>query len=260
MLITKYVEMKWNMPCKNYYVQKGYKFTKMGDKFIVDTKDLPEHSSIKVKVKCDLCGEEKEVRYAAYKNSKQMLLNNKYYCNKCSSHINKGYNLDFVKKTLNDIGYELLDYMGYRNVEDKIKFKCNRGHVGITSFRMLKDGCKCKQCYIENIKGSGNPNYNPNLTDEQRADAAKCRNASLENRKWKSDVKKRDNYTCQCCKKRGGILVSHHLDGYNWCIEKRLDLDNGITLCEDCHRKFHGKYGYGYNTMQQYIDFLKDIK
>ena len=65
------------------------------------------------------------------------------------------------------------------------------------------------------------------------------------------------DYTCKCCGKRGGNLVAHHLEGYNWCIEKRFDVDNGVVLCDKCHKLFHKEYGYGNNTKEQFNIFLK---
>ena len=48
----------------------------------------------------------------------------------------------------------------------------------------------------------------------------------------------------------------HHLDGYNWCIEKRTDETNGITLCENCHKNFHSIYGFGGNTKEQFEEWI----
>jgi len=64
---------------------------------------------------------------------------------------------------------------------------------------------------------------------------------------WRLKVYQRDNYTCQCCgDDSGGNLNAHHLDGYNWCKEKRINVNNGITLCDKCHTKdkdsFHNIY------------------
>ena len=66
----------------------------------------------------------------------------------------------------------------------------------------------------------------------------------------------RDNYTCQCCGKKQGDMEVHHLDGYNWCIERRTDETNGITLCKTCHKNFHFNYGSGNNTKEQFEEWI----
>ena len=52
------------------------------------------------------------------------------------------------------------------------------------------------------------------------------------------------------------ILEVHHLDGYDWCVEKRTDDTNGITLCETCHKNFHSLYGRGNNTKEQFEEWF----
>ena len=56
---------------------------------------------------------------------------------------------------------------------------------------------------------------------------------------WRKQVFERDEYTCQICGKRGGKLNAHHKVRFADCPEKRLDIDNGITLCESCHKQVH---------------------
>lgn len=70
-------------------------------------------------------------------------------------------------------------------------------------------------------------------------------------RQWKSDVFTRDNYTCQNCFIRGSYLEAHHLKQFKtiineyklYTLEKALecselwDINNGQTLCRDCHNK-----------------------
>lgn len=67
---------------------------------------------------------------------------------------------------------------------------------------------------------------------------------------WRKSVFERDNYTCQECGIRGGILNADHIkpfsiimenykittfiDGIN-CIEM-WNINNGKTLCLDCHK------------------------
>lgn len=59
---------------------------------------------------------------------------------------------------------------------------------------------------------------------------------------WRTAVFERDNYTCQHCgDKRGGNLHAHHLQAYADFPELRLEVSNGLTLCQDCHEKVHLK-------------------
>ncbi|NML67629.1 hypothetical protein HHL22_20705 [Hymenobacter sp. RP-2-7] len=77
-------------------------------------------------------------------------------------------------------------------------------------------------------------------------DGRKARNQdvrrSTEYTAWRVAVFTRDNFTCQDCgDKRGGNLQAHHLKPFADFPELQLDVDNGLTLCEDCHEKRHLK-------------------
>lgn len=66
---------------------------------------------------------------------------------------------------------------------------------------------------------------------------------------WRSDVFKRDDWTCLTCRKRGGNLEVHHIKKFYKIIEENKiktfkkamlckelwNLNNGITLCKECH-------------------------
>ncbi len=57
---------------------------------------------------------------------------------------------------------------------------------------------------------------------------------------WRRKVFERDSYTCQMCEdKRGNNLNAHHLDSWAEFPERRYDVDNGQTLCEECHTLVH---------------------
>lgn len=68
-------------------------------------------------------------------------------------------------------------------------------------------------------------------------------------REWRIKVFKRDNYTCQNCRVRGGKLQAHHVKSYREYPELRHDIDNGQTLCVDCHKqtKTYGWSKYWHN-------------
>lgn len=114
--------------------------------------------------------------------------------------------------------------------------------------------CYCKDCEGKVLRSGKNSHFwNVNLTNEER----EIQRRYVEYKEFVKKVLSRDNYTCQCCgnKVKGDANV-HHLDGYNWCVEKRTDETNGITLCENCHDNFHSIYGRGDNTKEQYEEWI----
>lgn len=62
---------------------------------------------------------------------------------------------------------------------------------------------------------------------------------------WRSKVFERDNFTCQICKKVGGTLNAHHIKPFKDYPLLRFDVDNGITLCESCHKELHKRLRNG---------------
>ena len=60
---------------------------------------------------------------------------------------------------------------------------------------------------------------------------------SFEYRLWREAVFTRDNWTCQECKERGGILQADHIKPFAYYPELRFAIDNGRTLCVACHKK-----------------------
>ncbi len=57
--------------------------------------------------------------------------------------------------------------------------------------------------------------------------------------KWRTTVFERDKYTCAICGKVGGELNAHHIRPFATNEKLRLDVDNGITLCKECHKRVH---------------------
>lgn len=76
-----------------------------------------------------------------------------------------------------------------------------------------------------------------------------------EYKKWRNAVYKRDKKKCRCCDS-GFRINAHHLNGWNWAINQRYDVDNGVTLCYSCHDSFHFFFGRGNNTREQFVYFL----
>lgn len=84
MIISDYVEIKWNPRNKNTYIEKGYQFTKYGDVFHARVADLSRYSSVKVDVSCDgiECDKVLSVPYSNYLT--YVKPDGKYYCTSCA--------------------------------------------------------------------------------------------------------------------------------------------------------------------------------
>jgi 5-methylcytosine-specific restriction endonuclease McrA len=180
-------------------------------------------------------------------------------CNKCryEKAANKTKNsYEIVKQLFINNNYKLLsDY--YKNSSMKLQYVCPLGHVGYITYDDFKQGKRCKQCYVENNIGENHPNWNSNLTEKDRIK----RRHLAENYEWRNKVFERDDYTCQVCGTKNITLNAHHLDGYHWAIDKRFNVNNGVTLCFNCHSQrvsgsFHSIYGVKNNNKEQFEEFL----
>jgi len=101
-----------------------------------------------------------------------------------------------------------------------------------------------------NIKGSAHPNWNNNLTDEDR-ERERCVDGYKE---WRLAVFTRDNFTCQHCgDSTGGNLNAHHIIPFSKDESLRTELSNGITLCAKCHKKEHKRLK---NMLKDNLDFF----
>ena len=61
---------------------------------------------------------------------------------------------------------------------------------------------------------------------------------SAEMREWRLAVFERDDWTCQECGVRGGVVLNvDHIKPFAYFPELRFDVDNGRTLCEPRHRE-----------------------
>lgn len=67
---------------------------------------------------------------------------------------------------------------------------------------------------------------------------------SFQYKEWRKAVFERDNYTCQECGVRGGVILNaDHIKPFALFPGLRFELNNGRTLCKSCHLKTptHGR-------------------
>ena len=116
-------------------------------------------------------------------------------------------------------------------------------------------------------KGSNNPNYKNKINRDQTGKNNAMWKGGLtpifvtirestKYKEWRQSIFLRDNFTCQTCKEKGGVLNAHHKKPFSELIDEvreylplipifeasliytpLWDLDNGVTLCKKCHDK-----------------------
>lgn len=185
-----------------------------------------------------------------HKNNKPFWQAKKHICKKCS----KKERSDNFRLKESDISKELfnlgLEYIeGYTNIDKPFIYKCSCGNVANGYLSALRKGIRCGCGYKQ---GEENPKWNHNLSKEERD----LKRAYPEYREWVESVFVRDNYTCQICWSVGHKLNAHHLEPYSVYKDKRLDLNNGITLCQYCHKEFHSIYGINTCNTSDFYDFI----
>jgi hypothetical protein len=92
---------------------------------------------------------------------------------------------------------------------------------------------------VENKKGNKSNLWKGGLTEKN-----KLFRMSADYKIWRNAIFQRDDYTCQVCLKRGGELIVHHILPFSKFPELRVAINNGITLCHNCHKKTDS---YGHN-------------
>lgn len=101
-----------------------------------------------------------------------------------------------------------------------------------------------RECAVTSHSGESSPLW---ISDRS---ALKSQNksirASREMSTWREAVFERDDWVCQQCGARslvGKALVlnAHHIVPFRAAPELRFDVNNGICLCESCHKTTYGK-------------------
>lgn len=93
MILTEYVKVRIN-PSNFYHYLTFYEDIEIEDIISVKVSELTKSSREKIKVKCDNCGREKEIRFINYKEDE----NGEYLCKNCKRDrtIKNKYNVDNI--------------------------------------------------------------------------------------------------------------------------------------------------------------------
>lgn len=91
---------------------------------------------------------------------------------------------------------------------------------------------RCHKCWVVYNRGDKIYNWKGGVRTEHQ----KIR-GSIEYKIWRTAVFKRDDYRCMDCGERGGQLNADHILPFAHFPRLRFDINNGQTLCVDCHKK-----------------------
>ncbi len=196
----------------------------------------------RVNVDCDKCKKVFEKTKSAYKRSKR------HYCSpECryadiGNHLKGNKNPNWEGKT---IKYTCLNCGGI----------FERGsYVGVNKY--CSKECKSEH-QKETLCGDKNPNYKKNKPNYKRLKERQYAGY----REWRMAVFVRDNFNCIRCGRNSSPknrLAAHHVINHHSYPEGRIDVNNGVTLCFECHNAFHKTYGTIHNDRKQLNEFLKE--
>jgi hypothetical protein len=237
------IEMKWNSINKKHYENRGYVFTKMRDVFYVNPNDLGNCSHKKVILICDCCKRNFKKLFCNFLVQRKRNKEGKDFCCNCrgvSISIAQRNCIEKVNKIIKKHCGEkyIWNEKDYKNTSSKLKFKCSFGH----SFRCSLDNIRnkirkeiCPICSRKTLRvGKTHWNWKGGITEL----VMKIRNSD-DYKIWRKKVYKRDNYTCQKCRVKGGYIEAHHIKSFSKHKKDIFNVDNGITLCKKCHREMH---------------------
>jgi len=122
----------------------------------------------------------------------------------------------------------------------KIKKKCLQcgKEFEVWAYRVKKEFCCSWECRNKYYTGGKSPNWKGGITKHNKA--------IMNTRKykdWRKIVLNRDIYMCKICTNNGtnkNPLDIHHIYPKYKYPKMVFDVNNGITLCHDCHVKFRG--------------------
>lgn len=280
MLLSNKVKQRWNSNNKSRYIKLGYEYTNMKDQFDVDVFDLPNSSNVDVDIICDYCG----MKYAKpwYRYIRENT--NATIHTDCCIQCRKNKIVDSVQSK-----YGVKSVLSLTEIQDKIR-ETNIRRYGfdnpfaselvknkIAESNIMKYGFKSpmqsdvvkqrakETCinkygipyYVMNYIGYGeqSPRWKGGVAHHR------MERSTYEYIQWRKYVFSRDNYTCQCCNAHSGngktiLLNAHHIENWKDNPQMRYDVENGITLCSNCHLQFHSVYGKSNNTKLQLSEFL----
>jgi hypothetical protein len=228
MIVDEPIKVKIIKRNIEHYKSKGYE-VELGLEIFVSSRDLTPSNTTLVTRICDECGQKKILKFSKASD----------LCKKCATT------------------------KANKKRRDDSKTTCECGN------KKYYYSDTCMDCWKKIDKtGENSPCFgvkNPHLSSLENRQQGKTHwnwkggisKRSGEQIAWSKAVKELADNLCDCCGySRGVALEAHHLYSDN-TDKGDFTLDNGVSLCSNCHKEFHKKYGFGDNTPDQYIEFKR---
>lgn len=236
------------------------------------------NNSEKLKIRCQ-CGNIFYKDFGHFKRGQNR-------CPKCGHEINTKkrikYTLEVAKDILKERNYTIVNEDEYIDGHKKFKCRCSQGHEFITQISyIVNNDIGCPRCAIINNSGENHWNYQGG-----KSEVMDLLRKSI--KKWHNDILRRDNYKCVFTGDKECVV--HHIDSFSNIVKeasritgvpilakaedyinkedleilinkvKEMHTDNtGVTISKKLHKEFHKIYGYGYNTREQYEEFISQF-
>lgn len=151
------------------------------------------------------------------------------HCKSHSSHPNTWNRLKLEGKKFGELS--VVSFYNTDKYGTLWNCKCSCGTDSIVRGCDLTSGkvVTCGNRSIHRI-GENNSNWRNGVTEKNYSE--RHSNEYLE---WRKKVFAKDYYTCQCCGMSCSNLQAHHLNSFANFPLLRVDIENGITLCDNCH-------------------------
>lgn len=262
MLLTKTISVLIVSGTVNYYRSKGISCN-VGDKIDLPIEFLKKNSASRIQYQCDKCGIIKETAYSAFNRS------NDCYCHKCKVQISgeKRVNESIIGQRFNRLIVLERSYRKNNRWYWLCQCDCGNKHHAIS--KDLKNGnvssCKClqKERAAEAARklskerlGPKHHRWNHDLTEEERQ-LRKHQKFIL--KRTSRSCFERDKFKCAICNSNEKIHA-HHLNSWKYFPDDRLNVDNLITLCDFCHKRYHKLVKLKEVTKENFNIYLKNIK
>lgn len=183
---------------------------------------------LKVKVKCAICNKEIE------RNPKRASKTGKFYCSVECRRVGRRKKVDVICECCGK------KFVGVA-FKGKISKFCSRSCAD--KGKITGSYVYCKRCGKRFWEFKSNPrtycsekcsqiSHRSDYFDE---DGMMRKNYG---KTWAKNVKKRDKYSCKKCGSKKQI-TAHHILPWRDHPNQRFNINNGITLCRECHLKVH---------------------